>query len=206
MKRILCIIFFCTLFIIGQAYAEIYKCQRSNGTIDYTSKACPNGLVKKKTQWLSAEEDMRLKHKLEQERLAKLEKKRLQKEKEIEEKTDVVFQQRLEEITLVAEKKAEIEAAYRRLQRISMAQEKKDRANLEFYDAISGSDSYSLHKEAFNKAAGELIHSGVCSLSEFKEMGGWVRSYNFRKRAAVFFLYCDGRNMYLNAITGKHGR
>ena len=74
------------------------------------------------------------------------------------------------------------------------------------YALVSGSDDYRLHKDAFARAAAELITSGRCRRADFEEMGGWMKSTTHRNRP-VYFTYCGGMHLrnklYLDASTGR---
>ena len=61
----------------------------------------------------------------------------------------------------------------------------------EDYSLVSGSDDFMIYKDAFAKAASELIFSGQCSKQDFREMGGWVKSMN-HKNGPIYFTYCGG--------------
>jgi hypothetical protein len=71
---------------------------------------------------------------------------------------------------------------------------------------VSGSDDYGKYKDAFARAAGDLIESGQCSRADFQESGGWLKSMQHRNRP-IYFTYCGGmtrRNrLYLDAPTGR---
>jgi hypothetical protein len=73
------------------------------------------------------------------------------------------------------------------------------------YALVSGSDDYRKYKDAFAKAAAELITSGQCDPQDFKNMGGWVKSTTHRD-SPVYFTYCGEMRiqdrLYLNAATG----
>ena len=61
----------------------------------------------------------------------------------------------------------------------------------EISDAISQSDDYSTYKAEFAAAARSLIQSRRCTLSELKDMGGFVKSQSF-KNQPIYFTYCGG--------------
>ncbi len=71
--------------------------------------------------------------------------------------------------------------------------------------SIRASDNFSTYQDAFIRASRRLLDDGRCVLDDFKEMGGWVRSSNY-KPEPVFFTYCGGvrknKRIYLNAKTG----
>ena len=72
--------------------------------------------------------------------------------------------------------------------------------------AISHSDDYGAHSQAFMAATKQLLKSGTCTLHDFQYMGGWVRSPNY-KTEPVYFTYCGAmrvsNRIYLNTDTGK---
>jgi len=76
----------------------------------------------------------------------------------------------------------------------------------QFRDAISDSDDVSMYESIFLAATKKLVSSGVCSLAEIQEYGGWVKSQN-QKKKPVYFTYCGGMNVknriYLDASSGK---
>lgn len=71
---------------------------------------------------------------------------------------------------------------------------------------VSASDGFRRHRDAFVKATGMLIKQGRCTASDFKEMGGWLKSTN-HKKSTVYFTYCGGfRNdnrIYLDVSDGR---
>lgn len=73
-------------------------------------------------------------------------------------------------------------------------------------DAIKSSDDLSTYQDVFISASEKLINSGKCSLSEFKEMGGWVRSQNYKSKP-IYCTYCGGmhRNnrIYVDVVSGE---
>lgn len=72
--------------------------------------------------------------------------------------------------------------------------------------AIAASDDFAAHKPAFLKATSFFVSQGTCSLSELKEMGGWVKSQN-HKNQPVYFTYCGGmhvsKRIYVDVSTGR---
>lgn len=78
-------------------------------------------------------------------------------------------------------------------------------SNTPLENAIKGSDNYSLYRENFIKLSKELIDQGRCSVADYKEMGGWIRSSN-HKPQPIYFTYCGGfskgNKVYINAETG----
>ena len=67
----------------------------------------------------------------------------------------------------------------------------------------SGDDT--LYKKEFSSAARKLINEGVCTESDFKEIGGWMASSNKGKN--IYFTYCGGMTLsnriYLDVKSGK---
>ena len=71
------------------------------------------------------------------------------------------------------------------------------------YDAVKNSDDYDKHGLLFQKKAQELVDSGRCDWSEFKENGGWIRSSD---NPGFYFTFCGGlhrtNRVYLYPKTG----
>lgn len=78
--------------------------------------------------------------------------------------------------------------------------------DLAIASAVSQSDDYSKHEKAFIDASKELLKNEKCSLNEFEEMGGWMKSTTTYKEEPVYFTYCGGmtisNRIYVNASTG----
>lgn len=74
---------------------------------------------------------------------------------------------------------------------------------------IGRSDDLVQRREAFTQATTELVSEGVCTLDEFAENGGWVRSTS-HGTSPVYFMYCGGATVadrfYLDAATGRRFR
>ena len=72
--------------------------------------------------------------------------------------------------------------------------------------SIKSSDNYAEHRDNFINISIELINSGTCSLADYKEQGGWVRSSSHKPKP-IYFTYCGGisknNKVYINAKTGK---
>lgn len=70
---------------------------------------------------------------------------------------------------------------------------------------IEKSDDALRYREQFNSAANSLIAQGLCSASDFQEMGGWVKSTTHRDKP-IYFTYCGGmtaeNRIYLDVSTG----
>ena len=73
-------------------------------------------------------------------------------------------------------------------------------------ELVSGSDDFARYRTAFAEAAQSLIAQRRCTESDFREMGGWVKSSSHRNQP-VYFTYCGGatvaNRLYLNADTGE---
>lgn len=70
------------------------------------------------------------------------------------------------------------------------------------YSLVSGSDDYGTYKDAFAKAASSLVDSGQCTVRDFRNMGGWMKSMTDKSRP-IYFTYCGQDRLYLNAETGE---
>ena len=72
--------------------------------------------------------------------------------------------------------------------------------------AISSSQDYSKNKDIFLSVSAKLIDQRECKLSDFEEMGGWMRSSNHKPKP-IYFTYCSAKKandrIYLDATTGK---
>jgi hypothetical protein len=70
---------------------------------------------------------------------------------------------------------------------------------------IDKSDDFSEHDEAFIKATQTLLVEKQCRASDFVEIGGWVKSINYKND--VYFTYCGGLEtsdkIYLDVKTGR---
>ena len=71
--------------------------------------------------------------------------------------------------------------------------------------AIGESDDHHQYGSQFLTAARKLIEDGRCTVADFKEMGGWMRSTTKRK---TYFTYCGGmthinNRIYLDVATGQ---
>lgn len=73
-------------------------------------------------------------------------------------------------------------------------------------EALSQSNDYRKYSSQFIAASKKLIEQGKCTLGDFKEMGGWVRSTNNGSKP-IYFTYCGGftkqNRIYLNVANGK---
>ncbi|EPF2505793.1 SH3 domain-containing protein [Vibrio fluvialis] len=72
--------------------------------------------------------------------------------------------------------------------------------------ALSHSDDYSAYKSIFINKSQVLINMGRCSLSDFEESGGWIRSTNYKPKK-VYFTYCGkahvSNRIYLDISSQK---
>lgn len=62
--------------------------------------------------------------------------------------------------------------------------------NSELEKAIANSDDFHLYKDKFTKHSQVLINKGKCSLRDFQEMGGWLKSTS--RGPNSYFTYCGG--------------
>lgn len=68
---------------------------------------------------------------------------------------------------------------------------KKSSTRLE--SALSSSDDYAKYKVIFLEKSLTLIEMGRCKVSDFEEVGGWLRSVNYKPRR-VYFTYCGNHS------------
>jgi len=72
---------------------------------------------------------------------------------------------------------------------------------------VSNSDDFMKYKSTFVKASNELVTSGRCTLKDFRQMSGWLKTVMTDHETPVYFTYCGGLNLpnriYLNAATGQ---
>lgn len=72
--------------------------------------------------------------------------------------------------------------------------------------AIKGSDDYLTYRKNLIELSQKLIDKGQCSITDYKEMGGWLRS-STHKPKPIYFTYCggfaSGRKIYINAKTAE---
>lgn len=75
------------------------------------------------------------------------------------------------------------------------------------FAAISSSDDFEAHQDVFVSASKTLINNGRCQLSDFQEVGGWVKSVINHKLEPVYLTYCGGmtndNRIYLNVENGE---
>lgn len=76
-----------------------------------------------------------------------------------------------------------------------------DSISSDSYALVQGSDDYQIHKDIFAKTASKLIVSGRCTEDDFMELGGWLKSTNYKSKP-IYFTYCGGftlkNKIYLN--------
>jgi hypothetical protein len=76
-------------------------------------------------------------------------------------------------------------------------------------NALSQSDGYKQNKAAFQSAASKLIANGTCTIGDFAEVGGFLKSMNHKSKP-IYFTYCGGmtiaNRIYLNVKTGQFGK
>lgn len=86
------------------------------------------------------------------------------------------------------------------------AEERTPNSNSPVAKAIKSSEDFSKYQSVFVSASDKLINSGKCTLGDFRQMGGWMRSSNHKPKP-VYFTYCggmaEGIRIYLDAVTGK---
>lgn len=86
------------------------------------------------------------------------------------------------------------------------AEEKLASSDSPVANAIKSSDDISKYQSVFISISEQLIKTGTCSLDDFKEMGGWLKSTNHKPRP-VYFTYCGGmtksNRIYLDVATGS---
>lgn len=72
--------------------------------------------------------------------------------------------------------------------------------------AIQKSDDYITYQSVFLSLSSKLITNGICTIEDFQEWGGWMRSTN--KGPRYYFTYCGGPNLdnriYINVLTNEY--
>lgn len=70
---------------------------------------------------------------------------------------------------------------------------------------VAGSDDFMRYRVEFTQAAQALISQRHCTEQDFLNIGGWIKSMNYRDQP-VYFTYCESRGStvqhYLNVRTG----
>ncbi|MBI5270768.1 MAG: hypothetical protein HY856_13945 [Burkholderiales bacterium] len=70
---------------------------------------------------------------------------------------------------------------------------------------LLNSDDFARHRAAFIKASQKLLDDRVCTLKDFRDNGGWLKSTQQGK--GIYFTYCGGSmksdRLYLNVTTGR---
>ncbi|KAB2655132.1 hypothetical protein F9K94_21500 [Brucella tritici] len=82
---------------------------------------------------------------------------------------------------------------------------KPEAGNTAIEQALKDSDRYEEHRDRFIAAAEVLMASGQCTLQDFIDEGGWMRSTQKSRGVGVYFTYCNGgaKRVYLDVNTGK---
>lgn len=84
--------------------------------------------------------------------------------------------------------------------------EKADGADQGLIELIKESDNFAKFKKPFVNASKKLIAEKTCSMQDFKEYGGWMKSTNY-SNGKVYFTYCGGMSksdrIYVDVSTGK---
>ena len=84
------------------------------------------------------------------------------------------------------------------------ALEEKSEINSPLAEAIKYSDDLEENKHTLISVSNELISSGTCTLSDFKKVGGWLKSVNYKPKS-VYYTLCGGtknsNRIYLNTET-----
>jgi hypothetical protein len=72
---------------------------------------------------------------------------------------------------------------------------------------VSNSDDFRKYRSAFVKATKELVASGRCTLDDFRQMSGWLKTTTTYHDRPVYFTYCGGLDLpnriFLNAANGQ---
>jgi len=73
-------------------------------------------------------------------------------------------------------------------------------------EALTGSDDHFIFADIFLSASIKLIAERNCTVDDFVEIGGWLKSTNHPLQP-IYFTYCGGMRLenkiYLNAATGE---
>lgn len=71
---------------------------------------------------------------------------------------------------------------------------------------IAQSDDFLRYRGVFLSASTALIEQRRCNEADFREMGGWAKSFTHKEKP-IYFTYCGGgslaHRLYLDASTGK---
>ncbi|AUI88361.1 hypothetical protein BS333_18700 [Vibrio azureus] len=83
--------------------------------------------------------------------------------------------------------------------------ELKEQEKLSIIDGyLKKSDDFVEHQDLFRSKTQQLLDDGTCEPEDFEELGGWVRSFTYKK-SNVYFIYCGGlsqsHKIYLNTDT-----
>ena len=68
-------------------------------------------------------------------------------------------------------------------------------------EVIRKSDDYNLYANVFLRTAKRLVNAGSCSIRDFKNNGGWIRSATY---PSVYFTYC-GQAVTNNRVRCQDG-
>jgi hypothetical protein len=72
---------------------------------------------------------------------------------------------------------------------------------------IRNSDDFATHRQAFMRAATQLIQDGRCTARDFEDNGGWTKSVTTYRNEPIYFTYCGGltsaNRIYLDVSTGR---
>lgn len=86
------------------------------------------------------------------------------------------------------------------------ADEKSDGANKDIIELLKDSDNFAKYKKPFVEASKKLIAENICSMQDFKEYGGWMKSTNY-SNGKTYFTYCGGMSkgnrIYVDVSTGN---
>ena len=78
--------------------------------------------------------------------------------------------------------------------------------SLELRRALSSSDDFDSYSEEFIKISKQLIEEGRCTLSDFRDNGGWWKSAT--KKGNIYFTYCGEavikNRIYFDVESGTH--
>ena len=74
------------------------------------------------------------------------------------------------------------------------------------YKAISSSDDLEQYAGLFVQVSEKLVKSGLCSLNDFVDIGGWWRSNEHNSRL-IYYTYCGGatneNRIFVDVATGQ---
>lgn len=74
-------------------------------------------------------------------------------------------------------------------------------------EAIISSDDLATYLDTFVSVSEELVKSGECKLSDFKDIGGWWRSAEHKQAGTIYYTFCgdatNNHRIYVDTATGK---